>query len=370
METTMNAQRGMTLRDKLRVTLAITAKDMLEGLRNKTTLTVVVTVILMILMYRFLPLITGAGDPAPVFVYEAAPSAALADLEFSSAVRVRSSPSLDALKRRIGDGNEPELGLVIPADFDARAAVGEIPDIQGYVLHWVSQNEATELVQQTEDAIYEETGLDVRITLSEARIYPAVENDGAAFMASLGVIFALCMLGISFIPHLMIEEKSARTLDALMVSPASVWMVVSAKVLTGLAYGLLIGVPSLLIYGPVILNWGVAGSAILAISVFAIGVGLLLGTLVHTRQQLMAWAWVAIIPLMLPPFLAVMQELIPGWLVRLLPWIPTVAASLLIRASAAVEIPLGFILRNLAIILVWSAIVLGVTVNVIRRRDR
>ena len=370
MESTMNTPRGMSLHDKVRVTLAITAKDMLEGLRNKTTLTVVVTVILMTLMYRFLPLITEGNEPTPVFIYEAAPSEALADLEFSSDVRVRSSPSLDALKRRIGDGNEPELGLVIPADFDARAAAGEIPEIQGYVVHWISQDEALEVVQQTEDAIYEETGLDVRITLREDRIYPAVDNDGVAFLASLGVIFALCMLGISFIPHLMIEEKSERTLDALMVSPASVWMVVSAKVLTGLTYGLLIGVPSLLIYGSVILNWGVAGLAILSISVFSISVGLLLGTLVNTRQQLMAWAWVAVIPLMLPPFLVVMQELVPGWLAGLLRWIPTVAASLLIRASAAVEIPLDLILRNLAIILVWSVVVLGVTVSVIRRRDR
>jgi ABC-2 type transport system permease protein len=369
METTMNAQRGMSLRDRLRVTLAITAKDMLEGLRNKTTLTVVVTVMLMILFYRFMPLITGADDPTPVYIYEAAPSKALADLEFSSAVRVRSSSSLDALKRRIGDGNEPELGLVIPADFDARVAESQIPEIQGFVVHWVSQDEALKLVQQTEDAVYDETGLDVRIILNEDRIYPAVDNDGAAFLASLGMIFALCMLGISFIPHLMIEEKSSRTLDALLISPASVWMVVTAKMVTGLTYGLLIGVPSLLIYGPVILNWGVAGSAILGISVFTISVGLLLGTLVNTRQQLMAWAWVAIIPLMLPPFLVVLQELIPAWLAGVLPWIPTVAASLLIRASAAVEIPLDLILRNLAIILVWSVVVLGVTVSLIRRRD-
>jgi ABC-2 type transport system permease protein len=370
MEATMNTPRGMSLRDKVRVTLAITAKDMLEGLRNKNTLTVVVTVILMIVMYRFLPMITGADDPTPVFVYEAAPSAALADLEFSSAVRVRSASSIDALKRRLGEGNEPELGLVVPADFDARAAAGAPLEIQGYVLHWISQDDALEIVRRTEDAIYEATGLDVSIMLSTDRIYPAVDNDGAAFLASLGVIFALCMLGISFIPHLMIEEKSARTLDALMISPASVWMVVSAKVLTGLTYGLLIGVPSLLIYGPVIMNWGVAGSAILSISIFTISVGLLLGTLLNTRQQLMAWAWVAVIPLMLPPFLVVMQELIPGWLAAVLPWIPTVAASLLIRASAALEIPFDLILRNLAIILVWSGVVLGVTVSTIRRRDR
>jgi hypothetical protein len=370
MEATMNASRAMTLRDKVRVTLAITAKDMLEGLRNKNTLTVVVTVILMIVMYRFLPLITGANDPKQVFLYEVGPSETLADLEYSSSIRVRNALSLDALKRRIGNGNEPELGLVIPADFDARGAADEPIEIQGYVVNWVSEDEAQELVQQVENSIYEETGLDVRVQLSEDRIYPAVDNDGAAFLASLGVIFALCMLGISFIPHLMIEEKSARTLDALMISPASVWMVVSAKVLTGLTYGLVIGVPALLIYGPVIINWSVAGSAILSIGIFTISVGLLLGTLLNTRQQLMAWAWVAVIPLMLPPFLVVMQELIPGWLAGLLPWIPTVAASLLIRASAAVEIPLDFILRNLAIILVWSGIMLTVTVSVIRRRDR
>ncbi len=369
METTMNAHRGMPLRDKLRVIMAITAKDLLEGIRNKNTLTAIVTVVMMIALYRFMPLISGT-DPARVFLYEAGPAESLADLQYSSEIEVRSSLSLPALQRRIGDGSEPELGLVIPADFDARVAAGETPELQGYIVRWVSRDEAQELVQQAETAIYNETGLAVRIEVGDNRISPAVDNDGTAFTASLGTIFMMCMLGISFIPNLMMEEKSARTLDALMVSPASSWMVVVAKALTGLFYSLLIGIPSLLIYGPVIQHWGVAGLAILAGCIFTISVGLLLGTVFHTRQQLMGWAWAAVLPLMLPPFLVVLDDLLPGWLVGLMTWVPTVAMSMLIRASAAAQIPAAVILGNLAIILVGTALVLGFTASLIRRRDR
>ena len=65
MESTLNEKSSMPLKEKLRVVLAITAKDMLEGIRNKTTLTVVVMSILMIIMYRFLPVISGT-DPTRV----------------------------------------------------------------------------------------------------------------------------------------------------------------------------------------------------------------------------------------------------------------------------------------------------------------
>ena len=370
METTMNATRSLPLRDKLRVVLAITAKDMLEGLRNKTTLTAIVTTVMMIALYRYLPLITDANDPPRVFLYAATPSEALADLEFGSSLQVGQSPTLDALERRIGAGNDPELGLVVPPDFDALVAAGETPELTGYVVQWVSPEEADQLVRQVEDGIYAETGLNVQIVLADKRVDPAIDNDGVAFMASLGTVFTLCMLGISFVPHLMMEEKSSRTLDALMVSPASSWMVVASKALTGVLYGLLLGVPSLLIYGPVIQQWGVAGLALLAGVSFTISVGLLLGMLVNTQQQLMAWAWVAIIPLILPPFIIVLSGLIPEWLASLLPWIPTVAVSLLIRASAAAYVPLDFILRNLAVILAGTGIVLAITASLVRRRDR
>ena len=369
METTLNEKVSMPLKEKMRVVLAITAKDMLEGIRNKTTLTVVVMSILMIIMYRFLPVISGT-DPTRVFLYEAGESETLVDLEYSTDIEVRLSPSLEAMKRRIGDGSEPELGLVIPSDFDARVALGEIPELQGYVVQWLTQDEAEQLVAQTEDAILTETGLDVRIILDAGWIDPAVDNDGTAFTASLATIFTLCMLGISFIPQLMIEEKSSRTLDALMVSPASSGMLVVSKLLTGIGYGLMLGIPSLLIYGKVIQHWGVAGLAILTGTMFSVSIGLLLGTVLSTRQQLMAWGWAAIIPLMFPPFLIVMEELIPGWLIRLMPWVPTVAMSMLIRASAAAQIPPILVLRYLAIILVWTGLVLGVTVSLIRRRDR
>lgn len=369
METTLNEKRGMPLKEKLRVVLVITAKDMLEGIRNKTTLTVIIMSIFLIVLYRLLPVI-GGSDPTRVFLYETRPSETLADLEYSTEIDVRQSPSIEALTRRIGDGGEPELGLVVPPDFEARVAAGEIPELKGYVVQWLPQHDAEQLVAETEEAIFTETGLNVRIVLMEDRVNPAVDNDGAAFTASLASIFSLCMLGISFIPHLMIEEKSSRTLDALMVSPASSGTLVVSKALTGISYGLLIGIPSLLIYGKVIQNWGVAGLAILTGTVFFVSIGLLLGTVLNTRQQLMAWAWVPIIPLMFPPFLVVMEELIPAWLIELMPWVPTVAMSMLIRASAAVRIPLALILRNLAIILAGTGLVLGFTVSRIRRRDR
>ena len=51
--------KATPIRQNLRIILAITGKDILDALKNKTTLTALVTIVLLVVMYKFLPVLSS-----------------------------------------------------------------------------------------------------------------------------------------------------------------------------------------------------------------------------------------------------------------------------------------------------------------------
>jgi ABC-2 type transport system permease protein len=178
------------------------------------------------------------------------------------------------------------------------------------------------------------------------------------------------MVGVSLVPNIMLEEKDTKTLDALLVSPAKPVHIVLGKAATGLFY-CLSGMAVAYAFNLALINqWWLAILAGVSGSAFTVALGLLVGSTIGNRAQLMLWAWVLLIPLLVPTFLSVMKDVLPAGLLSAFQWIPTVALSKVLRLSFSNRAPLATFGPELALIAVWTLLVLVAVIWVVRRSDR
>jgi hypothetical protein len=124
---------GQRARDGARILWALFTKDVLDVLKNKNTIVVILTSLLMVFFYRALPALSTQGEPVNLFVYDLGHSALVPLLENSQNIELHTYPSEEKMKQSLADGEVPELGLVIPAEFDAAFQAGETLELQGYV---------------------------------------------------------------------------------------------------------------------------------------------------------------------------------------------------------------------------------------------
>jgi ABC-2 type transport system permease protein len=353
--------------EDFRIIWAITAKDLIDGLKNNNVIAVIIPALFVLLLYRFLPAITSEDKPPALLVYDAGNPTIMTLLEDSPAVDLYSYDTEAQMLKYLSNGEQPELGLVIPVGFDQLVERGQSLVLQGYMLHFFSDQQISELQQYMQDEFEYLLKKPVDIHIGLIQLQP--ETHGITILASMGFGFAILMIGMIAIPHMMLEEKQNKTLDAILISPASNLHVIAGKALTGLIYCLVVYVGGLFLFRMLIVHWGIAFLAGLFGACFAISLGLLLGILVDTRQKLVLWAWVGLIPVFLPMMLSVMGDLLPAWLIVVVNWVPSSALMRVIRSTMISGPPVELYVPQLAILLVSSVLFLAVDVWLVHRLD-
>jgi ABC-2 type transport system permease protein len=350
---------------------AIFAKDLREVVRNKNTVSVLISGLFIVVFYRYLPSITASIDPPRLWVYDQGNSSLGAFLENSTVVDAwAGAESWTKVEELLREADRPELGLVIPADFDRILEAGGEVTLQGTIMHWVSAQDAAELKQIAEDEIARLLGRRVPISTEGNLLYLLPESTGPGVQASLAALILLAMVGVSLVPHLMMGEKQARTLDVLLASPASEVHVVVAKALTGLVYCLVGGAIALAVNYSIVMHWWLAILGVVCFSLFSIGLGLALGTKIETRAQLSLWSWVIFMPMFIPAIAVLLEGLVPDGVIQVVRFTPTVAFSTVWRYAFARSMSPAEPLALSAYVLLWAVGALGVAVWLMRRRDR
>ncbi len=357
--------------EDLRIIWAITAKDMLDAVKSKTTLSILLSALFIVVIYQVLPKFERASDLPTVLVYDAGASDLFLALKRSPNLDVYTGyTSQDQLERRLIAGDLPELALVIPPDFDRALERGEPPMMEGYVQHWVSDSDADQLKAQAEEEIARIAGQPIGIHLEGNLLYPTPDSGGRSFLTSLAVLISVTMVGLGLTPHLMVEEKQTRTLDALLVSPARSSHLVIAKALTGLSYCLIAAVAILAINASLVLHWGLAVTAVILSSLFAVSVGLLLGSLVGAKPVLPVWSMAILTVFLLPLFLAIMKDLLPSVATTIMAWIPTVTLSRVLRGAFSRDLAFMTFGVELLVVAACTAALMGCVAWIVRRSDR
>ena len=212
-------------------------------------------------------------------------------------------------------------------------------------------------------------GEPIGIDVQEA-FYPAPDSMGAVRWVSTVFVIIVLFMGSLVVPHLMFEEKQSRTLDALLVSPASIGQAVAGKAMAGLFYVVTSLLVVVVLYSAWVVNWGLAILALLGGLLFSVGIGLLLGILLESRQQMMLWTWPVSVPLMLPVFLSGLDPILPEVARVVIRWVPTVALAKVLRISFSSGAPLAQFAPELAVVFGFAGLVLAAVVGAVRRSDR
>jgi ABC-2 type transport system permease protein len=312
-----------------------------------------------------------ADLPPRLALYDAGNSSLVAQMEQSTEFDLLLMSSQAEMERYLGDQTRLVQGLVLPPGFDQALKTSEQLELDGYVDHWVSDADADESRSFFEEQLTELTGKPVQIQLESNTVYTHPYG-GQTVMVAFVLVFVLVILGLTLTPNLMIDEKEARTLDALLVSPASAGQVVIAKALAGLFYSLVAAAVVLAVFAVTIVHWDAAILAILTGSLLGVALGLLLGTLISVRQQLILWSSVLMVPLFIPVMLSVILPDIqaPGWVRTLVDLIPTVALSKVVRLAVAAQAPWTEVGPALALVVGCASLLLVVVTWMVRRSDR
>jgi len=171
------------------------------------------------------------------------------------------------------------------------------------------------------------------------------------------------------VPFLMMEEKQTKTMDALLVSPASPGQVVLGKALAGIFYVLISGGLFFALNWAYITSWGLALLGFICTILFSIGLALLIGNIVKTPQQLSIWAFPLLTILLVPAFFSQEPLLAPG-LKAVFSWLPTTALVEIFQFSFSTHAPTGGLVKALGIALTSTVVIFWVVIWQVRRSDR
>lgn len=353
------------LPDGLRIFSALVAKDMVDAIQSRTILSLILSSLVLMVLLN-LPAWVGDGEPT-VALYDAGSSGLGFELERSGQIRLREVPSQQALEEYVGLMNEPVLGLVFPPDLDRVRQTSARLELQGYVDHWVSGTRAAEIQSLVEGQISTLIGKPVQIAIERGTVF--THSDGAQpYTVSLIAIMFFLFTGLLVAPHLMMEEKKNKTLDSLLISPASIGQVIAGKAVAGLAICLAGVAVILAFHAKLIVHWPLAILTAVCGTLFAVSLGLVLGTLFQVPQQFKLWAIILMQPLLLP--VAVPPELLPDSIEAILIVIPTVGLAKALRLAASARAPLSAFGPALAVVGAWTLASLAAEAWLLRRADR
>jgi ABC-2 type transport system permease protein len=365
--------KDLNLRENLRIIWAIAAKDIGDAMKNKHTIGIVPITLALVLIYRLIPQFTevsGLSSPT-VLIYDEGGSTLVEALEDNTVLEAYAYGSQTIMEEELAfGGDKNELALVIPANFEETLEAGGQPVLEGYVLHWVSETQAKEIQGLVEGEIERWAGRRIRVNLDGNTVYSLPNSFGFPVWGSLSIMYVVLMIGVTLTPHLMLEEKQSKSMDALLVSPASSSHIVIGKALTGLFYCFIGAAIALALNAILVTHWWLVILAVILGSLFSTALGLLLGTIFENRQQLTVWTMPIFAVLLIPVFIAILPRLLPQKVLDILAFIPTIAMEKLIRTSFSGTVAFSQIGLSLAIIAGYALLLFVLLRWVLKRSDR
>jgi ABC-2 type transport system permease protein len=273
-----------------RIVWAIARKDALDLWLNKATLGGLLAPIVLSLVYLLIGKVVGSTT-TNILVYN--PGNSKVDQVVSAFQNTQVTPAgsgaevSSAFSAVLPKGaTHYAAGLVVPPGFDASLAAGQRPQLQLF-FDGKAINPQTQVLVEAAIINYCRSIASptppVDLVTSVVN-KPANTNSGAAlskFYASLILLVSL-MVGITFMPQLLIEEKEKKTLRMLMVSPASFADMLFGKLIIVLIYQFILTGVVMAIQDAFTGQVGFVVLYALLGGLLSLSLGLLLGTLFST----------------------------------------------------------------------------------------
>jgi ABC-2 type transport system permease protein len=366
----MNTTKNNIL-DSAHLIWTIASKDVLESLRNKLVLSLILGMGFMLLMPKLLGLMLVTPE-TPFLVFDVGESSLTAELESSDQYQVQRAGSVSEVKQVIGSagfGLGVEFGLAIPDDLDQILEAGGKLELDGYVA-WANRMNAPQMKADFEEQIEELAGQPVYINIEGNTVYPPPDSGLWLLMVTITPVIVILMMGIQLVPTLLFEEKQTKTMEALLVSPARISQVVVGKALAGLFYVIVAAIVVFAINWTGVVHWEMVPLFVLGIGVFSVGVGLLLGSFFERQQDVVGLTMLLMVIFIGALFVKMLGMDVPVIVQSILPWVPSVALAEIIRFVFLENIPWEDVLVKLGSVMAISALLYAVVVWKVRRSDR
>jgi len=354
--------------DTLYTAWVIGTKDIQEALKNKSMRTNLLIMVCMVAFFYWLGTLRPFDKNVSVVVFDEGYTSLSIDsikLKDGAEYSFQLAASLSEMEQKMA---YQDLGLVLPADFDQTLASGGTPVLRGYIF-WRDRMKVSELEVKYSQAFTEILNQPVQVVIGSNIITPQANADGMQTTAASQMVYFVFSTALLLIPHLMLEEKQTKTMDALLTSPASPGQIVLGKALAGFFYILIVGGLAILLYSLYIVNWLLALAAFLGYALLAVGLGLTVGIFIKSRKQMGIWMLVMILFLVIPS-LFYMEPNLKAGIRAVLTWFPSSALATLFRYSCSTGIDPVQLWPNLAVAVGSIAVVFGLVIWKVRRSDR
>lgn len=316
-----------------RVIWAIVRKDALDIWLNKSTLGGLIYPIIMSLVFFLIShLVVSRGTSLLIYnpgnsslaqvVVKAFPNSVITQAGSEAEVEAAFGPN-GAQKK-----SSYALGLILPANFDSDLRAGNHPAISLF-LNGSTVNAKTEALLQTAVINYARAIANPQppVTITTAVINPPSSTSTGVLLAQVYtplVLLLSLIVGTTFIPLLLLEEKEKKTLRMLLVTPASFMDILAGKLLIVLVFQLAITSVALAIQGgfsgdvPLVMFYVLIGAF------FSLSLGLFFGSIFNTASAAgTAAGFVALVYILGGLFVGQLGQMLGGGLVgqiaRLLP---------------------------------------------------
>lgn len=350
--------------DNLNIIWTIAAKDIVDALKARWVVSVIILVSLMLLLPKMIPWVMEQpviGLP----IYDPGGSNWVAELDAISDIAVQKVSSEQEFQAALCSAIFPTLGLrLAPAQGDARPL-----ELAGYVC-WSKRFQVDEVRVKLEERISKAVEQKVSIHVTENVVYPPAEAGIFLNVATINWVIILLMMGIFLVPNLLYDEKQTKTIQALLVSPASIGQVVLGKAVAGWFYVLVAAGVMFAISWEDVIHWDVVLLFVTGSGIFGVAVGLVLGSFYEKQQDAIGMT-AGIAFLLVGAMLAKMPGIpIPASLESVLSWVPSVVLGEMGRAALLEGVPVAQVWPRLGMILLISLSLYLLVIWKVRRMDQ
>jgi len=354
--------------DALNIGWTIALKDVRDAFKNKGTRTNILVLVGMVVFFYWMSTLRPFDKSVDVVLLDEGTSSQqfeAAKLEDGSELTFRQASSFAEFEQEMA---YQDLGIVVPGNFDQLTASGEEISLLGYI-HWAQRGQVADLENKYSAMFSELLGMPVNVEIGDNILLPPVDALGMASTAAFHVFFAAAFMALTVVPFLILEERQSKTMEALLVSPASPGLVVFGKAIAGLILVIAIAGLSLALNGIYIIQWGWAVVGYLLTAFFFIGFALLLGSMIRSPQQVTLWMLPVVFVFIVPGFFVDEPNLTPA-AKSVIAWLPSTALNRILGFSVSNGVDRSMLAFNLAIAAISILVVYALVIWQIRRSDR
>ncbi len=362
-----NTTRGNLL-DGLNIIWTIASKDIVDALKNRVVISTIIMLSIVLLVPKMLPYIFEQQQTV-LPVYDMDSSRLVTDLKNNPDLLVQKLSSEQEFRAALCNAVYPLVGLRIPANFDQDMASGQRLELQGYVC-WGKRHQVSEIYPRLEEMLSQSLGQPVTIHIEGNIVYSPSEGGVSLSLTTVNVVLMILMMGVFLVPSLFFEEKEARTMQALLVSPASIGQVVIGKALAGWFYILVTALMIFTISWADVVHWGIALLFVICSGVLVVAVGLALGSFYEKQQDTVGWITALLMLLVGAVLVKMLGVNMPSIVEDILPWVPSVALAEICRAAFSESLSAVQITTQMGITLAASLPLYILTIWKVGQSDR